>query len=328
MKLVTFINLDDDGKAQRVGALLEDNSVLDLALANKLRWGSPVNYFDNMLNLIESGQAGLDAARVLLEVEEAKVECYRLLPPIPLPPQIRDSMCFEQHVQQSIESAYKLQIMAAGMDLKSALEEAQDQDRIAIPDIWYKQPVYYKANRFAISGPDEEIPWPSYSEIMDYEFELACVISKQGKNISSGRASEYIFGYTIFNDFSARDAQFAEIPGYLGPAKGKDFDKANAMGPCIITADEFDPRDPHEMIVRVNGEERSCSSSDTMHWSFEQLIEHVSQGETLHPGEILGSGTVGNGCGLELMQFLNDGDIIELELPSIGILRNTVRKTH
>jgi 2-keto-4-pentenoate hydratase/2-oxohepta-3-ene-1,7-dioic acid hydratase in catechol pathway len=114
------------------------------------------------------------------------------------------------------------------------------------------------------------------------------------------------------------------MAGGLGPAKGKDFDGANAFGPCIVTADEVgDPYDL-EMIVRVNGEERSRGSSGSMHWRFEDLIAHVSRGETLHPGEILGSGTVGDGCGLEQLRFLEDGDVVEIEIGRIGVLRNRV----
>ncbi len=116
------------------------------------------------------------------------------------------------------------------------------------------------------------------------------------------------------------------MQGGLGPAKGKDFDGANSLGPCIVTADEI--ADPYalEMIVRVNGEERSRGNSGDMHWKFADIIAYVSQGETLHPGEILGSGTVGDGCGLELLRFLEDGDLVELEIPPIGILRNRVRR--
>jgi 2-keto-4-pentenoate hydratase/2-oxohepta-3-ene-1,7-dioic acid hydratase in catechol pathway len=187
--------------------------------------------------------------------------------------------------------------------------------------------LYYKANRFSVSGPGETIRWPSYSRLMDYECELACVIGKGGVDIARERALEHVFGYTIFNDFSARDAQGAEMSGGLGPAKGKDFDGANAFGPCIVTADEIPDPYAFDMIVRVNGEERSRGNSREMHWKFEDLIVYVSQGETLHPGEIFGSGTVGDGCGLEHLRFLEDGDLVELEIPPIGVLSNRVVRT-
>jgi 2-keto-4-pentenoate hydratase/2-oxohepta-3-ene-1,7-dioic acid hydratase in catechol pathway len=159
---------------------------------------------------------------------------------------------------------------------------------------------------------------------MDYECELACVIGTGGRDIPASRARQHVFGFTIFNDFSARDAQAIEMAGGLGPAKGKDFDGANAFGPCIVTLDEIG--DPYglEMIVRVNGVERSRGSSGDMHWRFEDMIAHVSRGETLHPGEILGSGTVGDGCGLEQLRFLEDGDTVEIEIQPIGVLRNRI----
>jgi 2-keto-4-pentenoate hydratase/2-oxohepta-3-ene-1,7-dioic acid hydratase in catechol pathway len=135
---------------------------------------------------------------------------------------------------------------------------------------------------------------------------------------------KHVFGYTIFNDMSARDAQALEMEGRLGPAKGKDFDTGNPMGPCLVTADEIP--DPYNltMIARVNGEEWGRESSSTMYWKFEDLISYISRSETLYPGEFLGSGTVGNGCGLEHMRFIKPGDVIGLEVERIGVLRNRV----
>ena len=158
---------------------------------------------------------------------------------------------------------------------------------------------------------------------MDYELELACVIGTTGCNFSEAGAASSIFGYTIFNDFSARDTQSIEMNGYLGPGKSKDFDNANAMGPFLVTADEFNPYDV-EMKSRVNGEERSSGRSDTMYYSFEELIAFISRDETMHAGEILGSGTIGGGCGIEQMKMLNSGDVVELEIENIGVLRNRV----
>lgn len=321
MKLISFTNTKQQ---HRLGAVLANNSVIDLALEEQQAGLACSGYFNNMLSLIEAGATGLALAKRLLHSPSTLVKSYRLQAPLSKPPQIRDAMCFEKHIKQSLRSICQLRALANDQDPELALKLAASNGELKVPKIWYQQPVYYKANRFAVSGSGEEIKWPSYSKIMDYECELACIIGKKGKNISAEQATPYIFGYTIFNDFSARDAQSDEIQGFLGPAKGKDFDKANAMGPCIITADEFNPHDAHPMIVRVNGEQRSVGCSSEMNWSFEQLIQHISQDETLYPGEILGSGTVGNGCGLELMRFLNDGDCIELEIPAIGTLTNTV----
>ena len=127
-------------------------------------------------------------------------------------------------------------------------------------------------------------------------------VSKKGKDIPKSKASEYIFGFSIFNDVSARDTQTVEMPGGLGPSKSKDFDTGNVIGPCIVTADEIDPYNL-DMIVRINGQEKSRGSSNTIHWRFEDLITHISRSETIYPGEFIASGTIGNGSGLELQEF-------------------------
>ena len=153
---------------------------------------------------------------------------------------------------------------------------------------------------------------------------LACVIGRGGKDISRQEAHDHIFGYMIFNDLSARDAQALEMEGRLGPAKGKDFDKGNVFGPCLVTADEIGDPYALRMLARVNGETWCDSNSSTMHWRFDDLIEHISRDETLYPGEIIGSGTVGDGCGLEHGRFLRSGDVIELEIEKIGVLKTCV----
>lgn len=322
MRLVTYLT----GSRPALGALLGAGALLDLAAAARLR-GAASPDFASMQSLIESGPAGWDGARKLVAAppDEALVPpgSARLLAPLPLPAQIRDFMCFEKHVIQAFGAAFRMRASRAASDTEREELLAQAA-AYRPPEAWYRQPLYYKANRFAVSGPEDTIEWPAYSRLMDYECELACVIGLAGRDIDAAGARRHIFGYTIFNDFSARDAQAVEMAGGLGPAKGKDFDKANAFGPCILTADEVDDPYALDMIVRVNGEERSRGSSSTMHWKFEDLVAHVSRGETLHPGEILGSGTVGDGCGLEHLRFLEDGDTVELEVPPIGVLRNRV----
>ncbi len=315
MKLVTFQTAD---RIDRPGALLPEGDVADLSAL-----------FPSLQALIEAGAAGLDQARnALAAAPRISAKEYRLRAPLPVPAQMRDFLTFERHLTQSMATMAKMRAAAAGeTDPEAALQRAQAAGALTIPPIWYEQPVYYKANRFAVSGPDDEIVWPAYSQIMDYECELACVIGKAGKDIKKERAHEHMFGFTIFNDFSARDAQSREMQGQLGPAKGKDFDGANALGPCIVTLDEIGDPQALAMIVRINGQERSRGTSADMHWTFADLIAYVSQSETLHPGEILGSGTVGDGCGLEHGQFLADGDLVELEIEKIGILRNRVRRS-
>ena len=159
---------------------------------------------------------------------------------------------------------------------------------------------------------------------MDFELELACVIGRRGKNLRPDNALDHVFGFTIFNDFSARDAQGREMEGRLGPAKGKHFDGANVFGPCVVTRDEIGDPQELRMQARVNGETWCDNNSASMNWTIAQLLSHISADETLYPGEIIASGTVGDGCGLEHMRFLNDGDSVELEIEKIGILRNRV----
>lgn len=191
-----------------------------------------------------------------------------------------------------------------------------------IPPVWYRQPIYYKGNRFSVIGHQHDVRWPRYSRVMDYELELACVIGRGGSDIPRERALDHVFGYTIFNDASARDAQGMEMAGGLGPAKGKDFDTGNVLGPWIVTADEIGDAQSLTMVARVNGEEWSRGTSAAMHHRFDAIVSFISQSETLHPGDVIGSGTVGTGCGLEHGRFLSDGDVVELEVERIGTLRN------
>ncbi len=232
-----------------------------------------------------------------------------LLAPIPVPPQIRDFLAFEEHLKGAFAMAERL--TGRHMD---------------IPAVWYEQPLYYKANRFSVDGPGADVRWSAHAQLLDYELELAGVINTGGVDIAREDAAAHIFGYTIFNDVSSRDTQAREMEGQLGPAKGKDFDTGNVFGPWIVTADEVG--DPYDltMVARVNGEEWSRGHSGTMHHRFEDIIAFVSQSETLHPGEILGSGTVGGGCGLELGRFLDPADVVELEVEGIGVLRNRIIK--
>jgi 2-keto-4-pentenoate hydratase/2-oxohepta-3-ene-1,7-dioic acid hydratase in catechol pathway len=320
MRLVTFRT--QSGSPPRPGAQLADGAVLDLFQAS-----AGAAAFESVLALIEAGPDGWAMARQLVtgaprSAVLAPGRC-KLLAPMPCPPQIRDFMSFERHVIQAFGAAFRMRATRAATAEEKAALLAQ-AEAYQPPTVWYERPLYYKANRFSISGPGDTIHWPAYSRLMDYECELACVIGRPGADIPKTRARDHIFGWTIFNDFSARDAQGAEMPGGLGPAKGKDFDGANAFGPCIVTADEIP--DPYDlaMIVRVNGQERSRGSTRDMHWKFEDVIAYVSQGETLHAGEILGSGTVGDGCGLEHLRFLEDGDRVEIEIPPIGVLENRV----
>ena len=295
MRLVTFRMAGGrEGRAAVPGALVEGGRKVAILPG-----------FESVLEIVEGGQNALDRATDALSHSPTTlaVENVTLLAPIPHPPQMRDFLCFEKHLVQAFQAIGKTP-----------------------PGAWYERPLFYHPSRFSVCGPEAEVPWPAYTERLDFELEFGCYIGKPGKDIPKARAREHIFGYTIFNDFSARDEQAKEMAGQLGPGKGKDFDNANAMGPCLVTADEL--RDPYrlEMIVRVNGEEWGRGNSRDMHWKFEDCIAHASRSETLHSGEFFGSGTVGNGCGLESLKFLKPNDVVELEVEGIGILRNRVVK--
>jgi 2-keto-4-pentenoate hydratase/2-oxohepta-3-ene-1,7-dioic acid hydratase in catechol pathway len=223
----------------------------------------------------------------------------RLVAPLPNPGSLRDFIAFEDHI--------------------AATSKKRGQP---IPPEWYKAPVYYKGNHRTIIGPDEDLPWPLNTTKLDYELELACVIGCKGKDIGEREAQDYIAAYMIMNDFSARDIQFQEMACRLGPAKGKDF--ATALGPCLVTPDEIADLAALTMIARVNGEEWSRGRFGKIHWSFPQMIAHVARGEMIYPGDVFGSGTVGGGCGLEMDRYLKPGDVVELEIQPIGVLRTRV----
>ena len=212
---------------------------------------------------------------------------------------LRDFLAFEDHVRRG-----------AGR---------RDSD---VPPYWYEAPIYYKGNHQALLGPGDECPWPSYTDYLDFELELALIIGRSGRDIAPRDAHRHIFGFTIFNDFSARDVQGKEVSAWLGPAKSKDF--ANAFGPCIVTADELGAEPDLAMTCRVNGEEWGRARSSEMHWSWADMIAHVSRDEDVHVGDVYGSGTPGGCCGLDLGRRLEPDDVVELEIENLGTLRNTI----
>jgi 2-keto-4-pentenoate hydratase/2-oxohepta-3-ene-1,7-dioic acid hydratase in catechol pathway len=227
----------------------------------------------------------------------------RLRTPIPNPPSIRDFYAFEQHVK-------------AGFERRGE----------PMPQEWYEIPVYYQTGHHNVIGTDEDVLWPKFTAKFDFELELAAVVGKQGTNIRASEAREYIAGFTIMNDFSARDVQRREMKVRLGPAKGKHW--CIGLGPHLATRDEVP--DPYnlKMIARVNGEQWSEGNSSTIFWKFEQMIEFLTEDDTIYPGDVIGSGTVGTGCGLELNRWVQPGDVIELEIESLGVLRNRVVKSN
>ena len=333
MKLVTFqIGRGAGAKSARAGALIGGGRrVLDLQAAHRAHYQKSSKHLASVLALAQGGDAALELGNLLIKGAARAssathaLKDVKLLAPIPQPPQMRDFLCFEKHLIQGFQMARKVRA-AAAPDPEAAMREMDAKGILTVPQTWYERPIFYHPNRLNVIGTGADVHWPAYSERLDFELEFGCFIGKPGRDIPKAKAREHIFGYTIFNDISARDEQMLEMPGQLGPGKGKDFDSGNVLGPCLVTADEL--TDPYKlkMEVRVNGERWGGGNSREMHWKFEDCIAHVSRSETLNAGEFFGSGTVGSGCGLEQMRFLEDGDLIELEVEGIGVLRNRVVK--
>ncbi|WP_168791084.1 fumarylacetoacetate hydrolase family protein [Paraburkholderia aromaticivorans] len=325
MRLVTFQLADG---AQRSGALFDnDHAVLDLREASRIVRGGDGVALASVQALLTGGDPLLEEARALLARAPADAvrerSAVKLLAPIQPPTQMRDCSCFELHLRQSFAAARRARALRTP-DPEATLKAMNTRADDRVIDTFNRQPIYYKCNRFAVIGPDDDVIWPAYSQLLDFELEFGCYIGQRAKDVSRENARAHIYGYTIFNDISARDAQATEMGGMLGPAKGKDFDTANVMGPCLVTADELG--DPYDltMIARVNGEEWGRGNTRDMRWQFEDVIAHISRSETLHPGEFLGSGTVGNGCGLEQLRYLKPDDVVELDVEGIGILRSRI----
>jgi 2-keto-4-pentenoate hydratase/2-oxohepta-3-ene-1,7-dioic acid hydratase in catechol pathway len=303
MKFVTFEKKDGTIRS----GILRDVDVVDI---NEVSDGLLP---EKLLDFLDKNENLMKIAERLLTVSKDQKGVYplgevRLKAPLPYPRSFRDFYAFEQHVKTSRENR--------GLEMITE---------------WYDIPVFYFSNHLAIKGPNDKIIKPSKCEWLDYELEIACIIGKQGSNISADEAEDYIFGYCILNDWSARDLQRQEMKVGLGPAKGKDF--ATSIGPWIITKDELEPFKSGKgfnltMKARVNGLQLSEGNMKDIFYSFPEMIERASAGVMLYPGELIGSGTVGTGCILELggevHPWLKPGDEVELEIDKLGVLSNTI----
>lgn len=329
MKLLSFETVTEGRRRQHLGALVSGDAdsglVIDLTSAAHsllLSQGLPsaqateqaaVLCPPSALRFIEGGQESRalaeaavsaaiksgtekspDGAPIRLNAADVTV-----LPAVSKPPLLRDFMSFEDHLLNVFPKLNR-----------------------PIPEEWYRRPVYYKGNPSSIGAHKQTIEFPEYAEFLDLEFEFALVIGKSGLNIKEDDARKHIYGYTIYNDFSARAIQSAEMTVGLGPAKGKDFVGAHVLGPVLVTADEIP--DPYSLTMRgwVNDQMWTDGSSSAMNWKFEEMIAYASWNEQLQVGEVFGSGTVGNGSGAEQDKVLNPGDVIRLEMSTIGSLEN------
>ncbi len=300
MRLLQFIVKGEKGL--RLGLMTKDKEIADIS-----GHGRP----QNSLELIEAGKETWGQAEQWAAQSDAVYTLSEVDLQVPIRPRsIRDFYAFEEHVATAHANRGK-----------------------QVPKDWYEIPVFYFSNPHAVIGAGEKIAMPQSTKALDYELEVAAIIGKGGRDISEEKASEHIFAYTIFNDWSARDVQRKEMKMGLGPAKGKDF--ASSFGPVMVSADELAEYAEGragvfnlEMSAGINGQEFSRGNWNSLHYSFGEMIARASADVDLFPGEVIGSGTVGTGCLLELTKgkgpWLNKGDEVSLTIEGIGTLSNKV----
>jgi fumarylacetoacetate (FAA) hydrolase len=322
MKLVSYLK---DGQDQL--AILYENHLYDMDALHPDLPGSMslfLNYWDESYDAALRGFEAIREGR-FMQTRATPVDQVRLLSPVPSPTSCRDGYAFRQHVESARRNR--------GLPM--------------IPE-FDQYPVFYFTNHHSIQGPGEVHVMPDHFEKLDFELEAAIVICRAGRNIRAEHADRYIGGLMIMNDLSARRLQMEEMLLNLGPAKGKDF--ATTLGPWLVTLDELEnfeipPKNGHTgkswsltMTCRVNGVEVSRGNIGEMDWTFAELIERASYGVNLYPGDVIGSGTVGTGCFLELNgtgklndpgyreQWLQEGDAVELSIDGLGTLANSIQR--
>ncbi|TAK36491.1 MAG: fumarylacetoacetate hydrolase family protein [Chloroflexota bacterium] len=329
MKLATFEKTTPIGAVRRIGVVHGDQ-IIDLNFAYALyltEQNDPRPYEmaglivpPDMIRFFEGGTASKAAATTVVawvverladkvtitgargETIVHALDEVKLLAPVPEPTNVFATMNSDRHMLNGLEKF-----------------------GLGLPKAWHDTPAVYRSTNSGVAGSEDPILWPSYTEQLDYELECGIYIGKRGMNIPVERASEYIAAYTIYNDVSARDVLKKEISLYTGPAKGKCFANSNLMGPWAVTPDEVDPSNMR-MVARINGEVWSEGNLNDIHWSFPQLIAHISKDEMLRPGDFISGGCIAFGSGLELDRWIQPGDVVELEIEGIGVLRNRVER--
>jgi fumarylacetoacetate (FAA) hydrolase len=322
MKLVSYLSDGRDQLAFLVDGYLFDCDMVHPELPNSMNMF--LHYWDDMFPIAQQVNEAIKGGRISKE-KGIPIEGQHLLAPVPFPTSCRDGYAFRQHV--------------------AAARRNRKVDMIAEFD---QYPIFYFTNHHSIQGPGDIHCMPDHFEKLDFELEAAIVICKSGRNIPAEEADQYIGGLMIMNDMSARRLQMEEMLLNLGPAKGKDF--STVIGPCLVTLDELEsfeiPAKPEHvgknwnlgMKCWVNGIQVSNGNVGDMDWTFAEIIERCAYGVQLHPGDVIGSGTVGTGCFLELNgtgklndanyqeQWLQPGDVVKMEIDGIGVLENTIVK--
>jgi fumarylacetoacetate (FAA) hydrolase len=328
---VRFVSFSRSGSSERVLGALEGDRVLELGAAasivapgldsaGRLRsldallsdWEQGLPLARSVLDRAgKGGQAGAGAAgSKAADIAPAWHPRTRvtLHPPVTRPPTVRDFYAFETHVRN-----------------------ARARRKLEVPAEWYEFPAFYFSNPGSLIGDGAAVKKPASTEALDYELEMACVIGVRARDVPPDRWRSVVAGFTILNDWSARDVQRKEMAIGLGPAKGKDF--ATSLGPALVTLDELEPKrrgDAYDLAMeaRVNGATLSKGNAKDMHYTFGQMIARASQDVYLFPGDVIGSGTMGNGCLLELgpeaHAWLKPGDEVTLEIEHLGALTNTI----
>ena len=320
MKLVSYLQEGHDRLAAYIDGLLFDMERLHPELPHNMSMF--LNFWDDALPMALGGEIMVREGKIDKD-KGIPIESVQLLSPIPFPASCRDGYAFRQHVAAA----------------------RRNRNAPMIPE-FDQYPIFYFTNHHSVQGPGDVVCMPDHFEKLDFELEAAIVIARQGRNIRAEKADQYIGGLMIMNDLSARTLQMEEMLLNLGPAKGKDF--ATAVGPALVTLDELEQfeipaKTGHvgkawnlRMQCRVNGIQVSDGNIGDMDWTFAEIIERASYGVDLYPGDIIGSGTVGTGCFLELNgtgklsdayykeQWLKEGDLVELEIDGLGVLSNYI----
>ncbi|HEY6902111.1 MAG TPA: fumarylacetoacetate hydrolase family protein [Puia sp.] len=322
MKLVSYLKEEQEQLAVLVNGLLYDMELIHSDLPNTM--GMFLNYWDDLIPLVRASEVAISEGQIRA-IRATPLDRVRILAPVPNPPSCRDGYAFRQHVAS-----------------------ARRNRKVPMIPEFDQYPVFYFTNHHGIQGPGEIPCMPDHFEKLDFELEVAIVIGRPGRNITAAEADDYIAGLMIMNDMSARTLQMEEMLLNLGPAKGKDF--STVTGPWLVTLDELAEfevpcKEGHigkswnlRMHCRVNGVPVSDGNLADMDWTFAEIIERASYGATLFPGDIIGSGTVGTGCFLELNgtgklndenyteQWLKEGDTVELEVDGLGTLSNVITR--